>query len=292
MAVIGGKEAVRHFMSSKFDTIIPEDMMVLTPDIVVYTWVTAFNRPIPAGRPGEEYNYVAKMKLQAGTLTDCVHVLFYSRWNMNNETEMLDQIKHPNLIPMCLEDMSDIFPPESYNHHKFYNAVYFMDYMRQMVMYKASLFREKVRCKCTTNCARVMTGNAIMYVDMDIDFYSTPKEWLAPEGVLMYAQVSSYSFSVKLHNLSREFDTFTIEELNEAAKYLEGENCMVMVAYGSEQVFKNKVAYPSLKYNLLKRKTHMWMAFFQQASCISHAGHWTHFKWHSDMHNDGFGDDE
>ncbi|KAE8277746.1 hypothetical protein D5F01_LYC24227 [Larimichthys crocea] len=285
--IVGGKAATKRFMAHNFDFNIPEDVIPLTPDIILYTWVTAYNRPVPAGRPGEDHNYVAKMKLQAATLTDYVHVLFYSRWNMKNEREMLYQVKHRNLIAVCLEDLPDLFPKEMYKYViREYNAMYFMDYLRQLVMYKATRFREVVRTKCDKERAAVLTGNALMYVDMDIDFHNPPKEWLAPEGVLSFIVVQNTEFRIKVKALNGDLDALSRRAITEASQWMKGENCMVMVCYGKENTFRKMVPVPEVKYNLLKNLNYMIMAYYQQASCISHGNHWTHMKWHSDMHHE------
>ncbi|KAE8277891.1 hypothetical protein D5F01_LYC24059 [Larimichthys crocea] len=189
------------------------------------------------------------MKLQAATLTDYVHVLFYSRWNMKNEREMLYQVKHRNLIAVCLEDLPDLFPKEMYKYViREYNAMYFMDYLRQLVMYKATRFREVVRTKCDKERAAVLTGNALMYVDMDIDFHNPPKEWLAPEGVLSFIVVQNTEFRIKVKALNGDLDALSRRAITEASQWMKGENCMVMVCYGKENTFRKMVPVPERSF--------------------------------------------
>lgn len=280
--IIGGKDAVTRYMLDKFQYTIPDDYITLTPDIIVYTWASVFGRPLPAGREEETHNYVATITQQAHKMRDYVHVLFYSRWRMTNENEMLGQVRRENLIPLCLEDLGDLYPPEEYDWVvEDFNVVYYMDYLRQLAMYKAPQFREVVRAKCNTERASVLTGNALMYVDMDIQFHSPPREWITPQGMITFMDVQDWHIVRMVRESGRNIDSLDKRLLEKAG--IQGENCMVMVGYEYAGRFKCYVDEPMLKYNLLRRGyntiQNAIMCFYQQASCISHGKHWTHGEW-------------
>lgn len=279
--IVGGKEAVTRYMLDKFQYTIPEDYITLTPDIIMYTWVSVFGRPMPAGRPGERHNYVASITHQARTMRDYVHVLFYSRWNMTNEEEMLGQVRGENLIPVCLEDLPDLYPPDGYNWVvEEYNRVYYMDYLRQLAMYEAPRFRDVVRAKCSAERASVLTGNALMYVDMDIRFYNPPREWISPEGMLTFMDVQDMDIVRMVRQNDRDLYSLDTRVIERAG--IQEENCMVMVGYEYAKLFQRRISGPMVRFNVLRGRDtgiNAIMCFYQQASCISHGKHWTHGWW-------------
>lgn len=279
-------DAVARFMQKHFRQALPKRSTILTPDVIVYTWVCAFEGlPFPMGKETDRADYSDKLLKQAEAIETCLHVLFYSRWRMTNETELLRRMKHHNLVLMCLEDHDDIFPTSAYTgsdteciRGKFHDTLHYMDYLRQLAMSRATAFRNRAFSLCSKRVEMQYNGNALMYADIDVDFIAAPRQWIAPNGMLTCVYPASGEDYCLLRQNPNHFDTMATSDVVDLKDDMKSDSNIVMVGYGQEAAFTKAVSRchvahggfpePRLGFSLFNYTTDMMIAMYQQARCI------------------------
>lgn len=155
----------------------------LTTGLVFHTWVSVNKRGIPDGThlvEGVYLNYVAKLKAQAEHLEaqGIPVMIMYSRLNLPRfeETKMIFAFREErNIMVLCLEDMPDVIPRESYED--FYQIIELESHLPLAVIAHAEDVIQRLwRTACDRGKRQYALslasnkGNAIMYVDMNIVF--------------------------------------------------------------------------------------------------------------------------
>ncbi|UWH18615.1 ORF071 [Infectious spleen and kidney necrosis virus] len=184
MADPGYLEEIETFLRDYFEFALDSTYKELRVNFVFYTWVAVYGTGIPDGsKPfrGKDLNYVSKIKEQARTMRGqkIPNAIVYSRLQMpvDEEIGLKEHFdKEDNIVLLCLEDIPDCIPPESYQDD--YTAdLALMDCLRVVVIKHAGAVRNKLKEKASLERKRQYVsfldgngGNAVMYADMDIVF--------------------------------------------------------------------------------------------------------------------------
>ncbi|QPO16319.1 hypothetical protein [Infectious spleen and kidney necrosis virus] len=122
MADPGYLEEIETFLRDYFEFALDSTYKELRVNFVFYTWVAVYGTGIPDGsKPfrGKDLNYVSKIKEQARTMRGqkIPNAIVYSRLQMpvDEEIGLKEHFdKEDNIVLLCLEDIPDCIPPESY----------------------------------------------------------------------------------------------------------------------------------------------------------------------------------